>query len=385
MENVPHRADRTKIARSQGESMPRHKKKASSSRSPYPSNAGHRTHRNFPQDVAREILRAFRYGRDLTLLMIEVTRPKGMPERLAYKGADSLSRFFEPHLRNTDFHFSSSSDHLFLLLPETPEKGGLVLGSRLVEIFEKAPLPPSGDSLPGTSVVQIHAGVSAVGMGGHTELDLIATSEIATRAARLFSSPVVTLNQLVGGRFSLLEWVGLYSTLSETEVLVLSRVFERLRKEPFGFMQKIASQAEALSDRLKLDLDDRDALAFWIYALDLGDIAKAETHVPLPEIAEHSNRKKKLLFLRGLELFGLGTSSSGRTAKSRWGSPLAIALFRSTRRIQEHLSLHPDTSEKAFRSYLGKLPAKEFPPELISLLSETRPSDWLPFQEELRE
>lgn len=272
--------------------MPRHKKKASASRSPYPSNAGHRTHRNFPQDVAREILRAFRYGRDLTLLMIEVTRPKGMGERLAYKGADSLSRFFEPHLRNTDFHFSSSSDHLFLLLPETPEKGGLVLGSRLVETFEKAPLPPSGDSLPGTAVVQIHAGVSAVGMGGHTELDLIATSEIAARAARLFSSPVVTLNQLVGGRFSLLEWVGLYSTLSETEVLVLSRVFERLRKEPFGFMQKIASQVEALSDRLKLDLDDRDALAFWIYALDLVDIAKAEPHSPLPEIAEHSNRKK---------------------------------------------------------------------------------------------
>lgn len=365
--------------------MPRHKKKTNASRSPYPSSAGHRIHRNFPQDVAREILRAFRYGRDLTLLMIEVTHPKGMAERLAYKGADSLSRFFEPHLRNTDFHFSSSSDELFLLLPETPEKGGLVLGSRLVEIFEKAPLPPSGDSLPGTAIVQIHAGVSAVGMGGHTEVDLISTSEIAARAARLFSSPVVTLNQLVGGRFSLLEWVGLYSTLSETEVLVLSRVFERLRKEPFGFMQKIAAQVEELSDRLKLDLDDRDALAFWIYALDLVDIAKAEGHSPLPDIAEHSNRKKKLLFLRGLELFGLSPSSSGRSSKSRWGSPLAISLFRSTRRIQEYLSLHPDASEKSFHSLLSKLPAKEFPSELTSLLAGTKPSDWLPFQEELRE
>lgn len=363
--------------------MPRHKKKTSVSRSSHHP-AGQRNHRDFPQDVAREILRAFRYGRDLTLITIEVDVPKGVPDRLAYKGADTLPRFFEPHLRNTDFSFSSGADHLFLLLPETPEKGGLVLGTRLIDIYEKAPLPPSGDSLPGSSVVRIHAGVSAVGMGGHTEADLISTSAIASRAARLFYQPVVTLNQLVGGRFSLLEWIALYSTLNETEVLVLSRVFERLRKEPFGFMQKMASQIENLADQLKLDLDDRDALAFWVYALDLSSISKPVGSAPLPEIPEHANRKKKLLFLRGLELFGLENQASGRTVKSRWSSPLAIALFEVSRRIQDYLSRHPEVSEKTFHSFLSKLPAKEFPPELLQLLSGTSTSDWFPFQEEFR-
>jgi len=221
-------------------------------------------------------------------------------------------------------------------------------------------------------------------MGGHTEADLISTSAIASRASRIFYQPVVTLNQLVGGRFSLLEWIALYSTLNETEVLVLSRVFERLRKEPFGFMQKMASQIEHLSDQLKLDLDDRDALAFWVYALDLASISKPVGSTTLPEIPEHANRKKKLLFLRGLELFGLEIQPSGRTVKSRWKSPLAIALFEVSRRIQDYLSRHPDASEKTFHSFLSKLPAKEFPPEILQLLSGTTTSDWFPFQEEFR-
>ncbi|MHB1606029.1 MAG: hypothetical protein ACYCTV_06515 [Leptospirales bacterium] len=335
-------------------------------------------------EVAREILRAFRYGRDLSLLTIEVSVPKGSSERIAFKGADSLSGFFDPHLRNTDSSLSMGPDQLLLLLPETPEEGAAILGRRLIEIYVNTPGPSSPDPLPATQFVRLHAGVSSIGIGGHTDSELVLTSQMTARAAMMFSEPLVSLKSLLTQQFSIFQWIGLYATLSDTEILVLSRVFERALKEPFGFMNKLSSQIERFAEELELDSEDREALTFWIYAMELPRFSSKEKHQVSTDPPEYTSRRKKLLFQRGLELFGIGAEEGGRGHKSRWNSPVGPALFQAAIRIRAFFDKNQEVSTDQFDNFIRDFPDRNAPASVIRLLSKTSPMDWVPFREEMR-
>lgn len=335
-------------------------------------------------EVAREVLRAFRYGRDLSLLNLEVTFPKGTSDRVAFKGADSLEGFFDPHLRNTDSTLSLGPEQLLLLLPETPEDGAAILGRRLIEIYTNTPGPASADPLPASLSVRLHAGVSSIGIGGHTDSELVSTSQMAARAAIMFSEPLVTLNSLLNHQFSIFQWIGLYATLSDTEILVLSRVFERALKEPFGFMNKLSSQIERFAEELEVDSEDRDALTFWIYAMELPRFSAKAEHPASTNPPEYTSRRKKLLFQRGLELFGAGTDEGGRGHKSRWNSPVAPSLFQAAIRIRDFFDKNQDVSKEQFDTFIREFPDRDIPASVIRLLSKTSPTDWIPFREEMR-
>ncbi len=335
-------------------------------------------------EVSREILRAFRYGRALSLLTLEISFPKGTSDRVAYKGSDSLSGFFDPHLRNTDFSLPMRAGQLILLLPETPEEGAEILGRRLLDIYLNTPGPASSDPVSAGHFIRLNAGVSSIGVGGHTDSDLVSTSQMAVRAAMMFSEPLISLNGLLNKQFSIYRWVSLYATLSDTEILVLSRVFERALKEPFGFMNKLSSQIERLTGELELDSEDRDALAFWIYAMDLPKFSKMDQQQPVEDPPEYTSRRRKLLFQRGLELFGYGKDAGGKSQKSRWNSPLAPGLFQAAIQIREFFEQFPEGSRDQFYTFIQELHERDFPSSVIRLLAKTSPSDWIPFREEMR-
>lgn len=370
--------------------MPRQRKTGTAVRSPgrprksTNASSASRKDQDRSNEVAREILRAFRYGRDLSLLTLEISFPKGTSERVAFKGSDSLSGFFDPHLRNTDFSLAMGSGQLLLLLPETPEEGAEILGRRLLDIYTNTPAPASADPLPSGQFIRLHAGVSSIGIGGHTDSDLVSTSQMAVRSAMMFSEPLIALNNLLSGQFSIYRWISLYATLSDTEILVLSRVFERALKEPFGFMNKLSNQIERLAHELELDSEDRDALAFWIYAMELPRFSLKDEKAPWTDPPEYTSRRRKLLFQRGLELFGKNMDTGGRSHKSRWNSPLAPSLFQAAIQIREFFDKHPEGSKDQFDRFIQEFHERDIPSSVIRLLARTSPTDWIPFREDLR-
>jgi hypothetical protein len=327
----------------------------------------------FP-DLAREILRAFRYGRALSLLTLDAVYPKGTTPT---KSVDTVIDFFISHLRNTDFVLESDTSRLLLLLPETTEEGGAILARRLLDLYAKSPVSSKA------ATPEVYAGISSIGIGGHTDQDLLGTSRITGRAGQITGQPILTLESLLNQTVTLQDWIALYATLTENEVLIMARVFERVLKEPFGFMSKLAFQTEQIAERLSLDQDDREALSFWIYAMDIPRFARSEGPAA-NESPAFTSRRRKLLYQKGIELFRPVTKTEWRQSKTRWSSNLAPAVFRAAVRIRRFFGEEKDFSVPTFQSFIEEFPPQEVPAPVKNLLVRTVPSDWAPFRKDLR-
>ncbi len=86
--------------------------------------------RYFDQKLAEEISRASRYGRDLTLLMLDVDRFKEINDRMSYKQGDLVlvetARLFRSQTRDADMVCRYGGDEFVILLPETGYEQALV-------------------------------------------------------------------------------------------------------------------------------------------------------------------------------------------------------------------------------------------------------------------
>ncbi len=329
----------------------------------------------FP-DLAREILRAFRYGRALSLMTLDAVYPRGAAPASS-KGGDTVIEFFISHLRNTDFILESDPGRLLLLLPETTEEGGAILARRLLDQYSKGPAATKGPN------PNVFAGISSIGVGGHTDQDLMGTSRITGRAGQITGQPILTLESLLNQTITLQDWIALYATLTENEILIMARVFERVLKEPFGFMSKLAHQTEQIADRLSLDPDDREALSFWIYAMDIPRFARSGGSAAA-ESPVFTSRRRKLLYQKGIELFRPVSKTEGRQSKTRWNSNLAPAVFRAAVRIRRFFGEEKDFSVPTFQAFIEEFPPQEVPTPVKNLLVRTVPSDWAPFRKDLR-
>jgi diguanylate cyclase (GGDEF)-like protein len=114
--------------------------------------------------LAGEIQRARRYGRKLSLLMIDLDRFKEINDTLGHKGGDAIlietAQLLRTHSREVDLVFRYGGDEFVILLPETPYEAALAKAENLRR--ETADRPFSNPLDPSRPVhVTLSIGVTA--------------------------------------------------------------------------------------------------------------------------------------------------------------------------------------------------------------------------------
>jgi diguanylate cyclase (GGDEF)-like protein len=86
--------------------------------------------------LEQEILRAKRYGRELSLLLLGVELPQKVKQDMQYRVLKQIGSLVKKYTRNIDIGVRYA-DSVLVILPETPYEGALVAGEKVKEQIEK--------------------------------------------------------------------------------------------------------------------------------------------------------------------------------------------------------------------------------------------------------
>ena len=143
--------------------------------------------RYFDGKLAEEVGRASRYGRDLSLLLIDLDHFKEINDTMSYKQGDLVlseaARMFRDHCREVDMVCRYGGDEFVILMPETAYDNAMVKADKLLRVVRKTDLPNSLDPEKPLRVT-LSIGVTAF----HGEMkgpdDLLRAADEAVHAAK---------------------------------------------------------------------------------------------------------------------------------------------------------------------------------------------------------
>lgn len=99
--------------------------------------------RYFLEFLDRELARSARYGRPLSLLMIDIDRFKDLNEDLGHLGGDftlrELAARIKANIRREELFARYGGEEFAVVLPETNSEGGVILSERLVKLVGEQP------------------------------------------------------------------------------------------------------------------------------------------------------------------------------------------------------------------------------------------------------
>lgn len=140
--------------------------------------------RHLHEQLPNELERAGRYGRPLSLLVLDCDNFKCVNDRYGHLGGDkvlqSLATAIGHCLRRSDFAFRYGGEEFVVLLPETAIQPALAIAERLRSLFASIETPaPSGDAIRCT----VSIGVAEC-MPGESETSLVRRADEACYMAK---------------------------------------------------------------------------------------------------------------------------------------------------------------------------------------------------------
>ena len=311
--------------------------------------------------IQQELLRALRYHRPLSLLTI-TAEYSSTPSLLA--AGTRFHDLIKRHLRNTDIVAEESETRSYLLLPETPIEGSLILAQRLVR-----------DLLTPESILKtLHIGISAIDEGVYRADDLINTALISNLAAQAMDRTIFCITNFRDKSLTLPALVAMSLNLSADELEELSSFLERTRHEPEGIRLSSSELAVKLSKKLKLEEETQEVIRYWILMHDLPRNATPDPG-DNPTIPHLSRRKRA--FHTSLMHYAPASSSSEKCDLK------ARALIEIVQEVLQDIESYHNPTEEIFSEILKKVLAtcedKGLDKQVIALVRKTSPSEWFSY------
>ena len=318
-------------------------------------------------EISKEVLRAFRYGRDLSLIAVVKTEEGGAPV--------SLDNIVSPYVRTPDIYFELGPDIEILILPETSADGAKIVASRILEGGPRR-LPGSTD----TSLPEIRIGMTSIGLGGHSDIEVTTTALLSVHAAIVSGHPMMSFREIFIGNLSLLESVAMIANLTPYEVSIFSQSFERFREEPMGFRERLAQGAFQIAKDISMNEEDAEDLARWAHFTDLSAFEKGHSNQKA-DLFPIASRRKRDDFLKGMELYLSspdGANSHEINWKTRWKSKEATGIFHATHIIQKSCLGRIGQQQTSFPDLLAQMEKMGIDPSVIASISKKGEALWNP-------
>jgi diguanylate cyclase (GGDEF)-like protein len=154
--------------------------------------------RAFRERLESEVERARRYGRDLSLLVIDVDRFKRINDTFGHQAGDRtlirIGELLQRNRRMEDGAFRIGGDEFALLLPETGPQGATVLAERLRRRIEHSALGTERDE-----PLTVSIGVSSFGEHGINVDELFERADVALYDVKAAGGNAIALPATVSG------------------------------------------------------------------------------------------------------------------------------------------------------------------------------------------
>ncbi|MEU8259116.1 diguanylate cyclase [Micromonospora sp. NPDC048999] len=145
-------------------------------------------YRYLRESIRREVERANRFGRMLSVLALDLDRFKDVNDTWGHAAGDAVlvefARRVRGEIREVDLAFRQGGEEFVVLLPETDARGAAIVAERLGAVVRDQPVPVNGHSGPVRVPVTVSIGVAVYPDHAATGQQVLDAADDALYAAK---------------------------------------------------------------------------------------------------------------------------------------------------------------------------------------------------------
>ncbi|MFG2047259.1 diguanylate cyclase [Micromonospora sp. NPDC048935] len=143
-------------------------------------------YRYLRESIRREVERASRFGRMLSVLALDLDRFKDVNDTYGHAAGDTVlaefARRVRGEIREVDLAFRQGGEEFVLLLPETDARGAAIVAERLGAAIRETPI--AVEAYAGPVVVTVSVGIAVYPDNGSTGREVLEAADDALYAAK---------------------------------------------------------------------------------------------------------------------------------------------------------------------------------------------------------
>ncbi|MGI5525352.1 diguanylate cyclase [Micromonospora sp. CA-259024] len=143
-------------------------------------------YRYLRESIRREVERASRFGRMLSILALDLDRFKDVNDTYGHAAGDTVlaefARRVRGEIREVDLAFRQGGEEFVLLLPETDARGAAIVAERLGAAVRETPI--AVEAYAGPVVVTVSVGIAVYPDNGSTGREVLEAADDALYAAK---------------------------------------------------------------------------------------------------------------------------------------------------------------------------------------------------------
>ncbi|WFE50410.1 diguanylate cyclase [Micromonospora sp. WMMD1155] len=143
-------------------------------------------YRYLRESIRREVERASRFGRMLSILALDLDRFKDVNDTYGHAAGDTVlaefARRVRGEIREVDLAFRQGGEEFVLLLPETDARGAAIVAERLGAVVRETPIAVEADA--GPVLVTVSVGIAVYPDNGSTGREVLEAADDALYAAK---------------------------------------------------------------------------------------------------------------------------------------------------------------------------------------------------------